>query len=326
MGGPFSIIFSASPTFLTQTIPFVFGATSGLIAAFVLLARLVSRHRVRSELRSLHRDIRGVAAIMDFTLVLPIFVMIILLTLQLALMANASILVHYSAYSAARAAKTHLVDFDHAFLDLDCCSVNVANKAIGVMEALSILNGGGGDASERIFAAAAWPLVSLAPSSSAISVNSSGAGQNSSRSSFDRINDLDLRSLLRKQAISAGRTNLLIKKASYAFSSAYLQVDYGSPIFNTVSELWQQQSSSPSAAQIASSLGANAKYAAIAMNLAKQLQSSSYSITTITSLPVYAEVQFYFPLLVPWAGALFEQSNSMANNPGRWMSAKVELL
>jgi hypothetical protein len=62
------------------------------------------------------------------------------------------------------------------------------------------------------------------------------------------------------------------------------------------------------------------------MNLAKQLQSSGYSITTITSLPVYAEVQFYFPLLVPWAGAFFEQSNSMASNPGRWMSAKVELL
>jgi hypothetical protein len=91
VGGPVSTIFNGSSTFLTQTIPFVCGATLGMVAAFMLLAQLARRHRVRSQLRLLHRDVRGVAAIMDFTLVLPIFVMIILLTLQLALMANASI-------------------------------------------------------------------------------------------------------------------------------------------------------------------------------------------------------------------------------------------
>ena len=327
MGEVLPGLFGASPSFWSQTILFLVGAAVGLVAAWLVFVAFLRRQKARNDVKLLHRDVRGVFAIMDFTLVLPIFVMIIMLTLQLALMANASIMVHYAAYSAARAAKTQLVDFDHAFLDLDCCSVNVANKALGIMGALSLLNGGGGEAAEKVYAAAAWPLVSLAPSSSAIQVNSiGGQGQNSSKSSFDRLNDLGIRALLQKQAVSSGRADLLMRKASYAFSDAYLHVDYGSPLFQAVSELWEMQSSSPSMAQMAGSLGQYANYAAIGVNIAKQLEGSEYSITTITSLPVYAEVNFYFPLLVPWAGAFFEQANSMASNPGRWLSAKVELL
>ncbi len=317
-----------SPGLWSQAVLYSFSALAGLILASLTLFFYLRRHRARRVLRSLHRDTSGVAAIMDFTLVLPIFVMIVLLTLQLALMANASVVVHYAAYSAARAAKTQLVDFDHAFLDLDCCSVDLANKALGIMGALSLLNGSNGPAREKVFAAAAWPLVALAPSSSDININTvGGRGSGGSQNSIDRVNDLGLEALLQNQSLPSNRKNLLLRKAKYAYSNAYLEVDYGSPLFSTVSELWAARGSgTPTLSQMTSALGANAQYATIALNQAKQLQESGYSITTITSLPVFAEVRFYFPLLVPWASALFHEPNSMASNRGRWLSAKVELI
>ena len=325
----FSVI-TESPAFWTQAVGFGLAAICGVFLALMVLRAGMRRRQLRLQrLRALHADVRGVAAIMDFTLVMPIFIMVILLTLQLALMANASIMVHYAAYSAARAAKTQLVDFDHAFLDLDCCYVDVANKSLGVMNALALLNGGGGIVQERVFAAAAWPLVALAPSSRQINVSATGpggTGQSGNGNSHDRIDDLGLRTMLQKQMLRAGRTELLLRKATYAYSDAYLRVDYGSPLFNAVKELWEQRSSSPSLSQIASALGENAHYAAIGVSLGEQLESSGYSVTSITSLPVYAEVQFYFPLLVPWASFFFDQDNLVASHPGRWLSARVDLL
>ena len=325
---PFIQSLFASPVFWSQTVGFGAAAVAGLVlSGLVLRWGLSQKSWQLGRIQTLRDDNRGVAAIMDFTLVLPIFVMIILLTLQLALMANASLIVHYSAYSAARSAKSQLLDFDHAFLDLDCCSIDLVNKAQGVMSALTVLNEGRPDVDEKVFAAAAWPLVSLAPSSRDIAISAvGGGGQGTSKSSYRRIDDLGLRTVLQKQDIKAGRTDLLLRKAAYAYSNAYLQVDYGSPIFSSVKELWEQRANSPSLSQVASSLGVNAHYAAVVMGLADKLEASGYSVTTITSLPVYAEVKFYFPLLVPWASFFFDQSNLMATQPGRWMSARVELL
>ncbi|MCG3180087.1 MAG: hypothetical protein BIFFINMI_02441 [Phycisphaerae bacterium] len=80
----------------------------GLIAAacalaLVMLVMLMVRRGMRARGRSLLRDTGG-SVMMEFTLLLPVAVVVSLIMIQAMLMMTATILVNYAAFNAARAA------------------------------------------------------------------------------------------------------------------------------------------------------------------------------------------------------------------------------
>jgi hypothetical protein len=109
-----------APSFWEQTVPL-------FAAALVLFAGaagfVVSRYRASAaRLRALSRHESGSAEAMDFVLTFPILLFVTFMFVQLLLGAHASLVVHYSAYSAARAARTVL--FDMSVSDVNWLRVN----------------------------------------------------------------------------------------------------------------------------------------------------------------------------------------------------------
>ncbi len=77
-----------------------------LAGAAVLLLRWVARSRGPGRERI--SGTSGMAVVMDLVLVTPIFMFIMLLILQWAILMKDVLLVHHAAYAAARSAKVHL--------------------------------------------------------------------------------------------------------------------------------------------------------------------------------------------------------------------------
>lgn len=81
---------------------------AGLLIALVLAARLLVRwHGARCEVRRvlrLHGDQLGTAQSLSFVLTLPLFVLVLLFIVQVSQLMIATVVVHYSAYAAARSA------------------------------------------------------------------------------------------------------------------------------------------------------------------------------------------------------------------------------
>lgn len=80
----------------------------GLLAAagiaLVLLTRLAGARMQLGRLAEIHRNEEGAAQTLSFVLTLPFFMMIMLLVVQLVQLMMGTVVVHYAAFSAARAA------------------------------------------------------------------------------------------------------------------------------------------------------------------------------------------------------------------------------
>jgi len=71
-----------------------------------LVPRVFLKYKASTWL-ALNRDQRGSANAADFVLIIPFFMFMMCLFVQMAMIVNASLIVHYSAYSAARTARVH---------------------------------------------------------------------------------------------------------------------------------------------------------------------------------------------------------------------------
>lgn len=80
------------------------------LVLLVLLVWLLARLRRPISLKTLASDQRGSSVAIDFVLTLPIFLTLLLLIVQYALMSHTALLVHYAAYSAARSARVWMWD------------------------------------------------------------------------------------------------------------------------------------------------------------------------------------------------------------------------
>jgi hypothetical protein len=146
----------ASPTFWTGTVLMSVAAT----CCAVLLALLLRGAR-RRRLRSLHSDEAASAAALDMTLVFPIAVLIACVTVQFALLANASFVTHYAAYSAARAARVHL--WNPRPIRSFARALETRERRLAT---LALINDGAADS--NAFRAACLSLAAVAPSSGAV--------------------------------------------------------------------------------------------------------------------------------------------------------------
>jgi hypothetical protein len=107
--GAIAHAFLGSPYFWSQTLP-LFAVALACLAGLVLIARrALKRARARGARQHGPRDLLrgegGSAEAMDFVLTFPIALLLLLVFVQLMLGLHASLVVHYAAYSAARAAR-----------------------------------------------------------------------------------------------------------------------------------------------------------------------------------------------------------------------------
>jgi hypothetical protein len=90
-------------TVLQACLPWMIGWTA-VCAALILLVWLVRARLEISRLRHLHADQGGSAQTLSFVLTLPLFVILIMLIVQISQVMIGTIVVHYAAFAAARAA------------------------------------------------------------------------------------------------------------------------------------------------------------------------------------------------------------------------------
>jgi len=100
-------VFAHSPSFWSQTMPLI---VATLACASAIVALLIWRTRAlrvaNPRRRPFARDEGGSAQAMDFVLTFPIALLVGLLFIQFLMAAQASLVVHYAAYCAARTART----------------------------------------------------------------------------------------------------------------------------------------------------------------------------------------------------------------------------
>ena len=192
----FASVLLASPTFLPAV-----ALWGGLcLACFVLAAALLQRMSRRVRWRSLHSDVRGAAAAVDFVLTLPFFLTVVLLSIQFAVLLNASMIVHYSAFAAARSARVWV-------MESTADDLNIVGSMIPDMISDMIPSGAPNvsqEARQRAEDAARFALIAASPADPEI--RSSG--------------ETPPQRVLEQMASAGGlpdRSDVLLQKARYAF-------------------------------------------------------------------------------------------------------------
>ena len=107
MRGEFLSVLMRSATFWSETV--LFACFSLVLITFMVISCLIIEKRINANSVMVNRQ-AGAAAAVDFVLTFPIFMLILFLTVQFALVANASLHVHYAAYSAAHSARVFYFD------------------------------------------------------------------------------------------------------------------------------------------------------------------------------------------------------------------------
>lgn len=105
----FLAILLRSPSFWNTVVWYV---ALCLLCIFLLML-LSKRLLIRSQsIKNLSENQSGAASAVDFVLTIPIFTVVVMLIIQFGLIAHGALIVHYSAYSAARSARVWLWDID----------------------------------------------------------------------------------------------------------------------------------------------------------------------------------------------------------------------
>lgn len=273
-----------SASFWQQT-AFYFCLSVFCLALAALLLFLRRQHL--TSLTKIFQDRSGAAVAVDFTLTIPIFMVLILFMVQLALLANASLIVHYSAYNAARSARVWLLDDDHAYKELGCCLMQAQAWAQIGLDGLDQLKGQGHE--DKVRLAATMPLVSISPGSDRYGPRAPGGPFSSARLNhqFQVITDGD-----------NSRQKMLQRKARYAFTEENTAIEFGF-------------------------LDNDPNLAAMAVKALQQLGGVPSQPGSITNIPVFGEVTFRYPLLMPIAAAVFNEDDQ--NPYARFLNAKVKL-
>jgi len=251
----------SSPTFWHDTVLWACLALAATLVALGILLYL----RPRLSLRELLRDTRGAAAAVDFVLTIPIFLAVISFVIQFALLAHASLIVHYAAYSAARSARVWFWDRDTAFfgafLDEDIVRSSLVAQ-IWFSDTAEI--------ERRVELAGRFPLIAISPSKQI-------AGGHPPldpglQAHLDEVAAIEIDN----QTL---RTSAYRQKARYAYDPRMSTVTYAAPLIPELSE------------------GATGLFESI-KDVQEQFKPGD-------AWPVYADVSYMFYLVVPLGGPIF---------------------
>lgn len=170
-----------------------------LLSVFLLLIFTSFRYFLKFKdktfgglLLSFKQDKRGSANAVDFVLVIPFFMFMMCLFVQMSMVVNASLIVHYAAYSAARSASVHF------------CKRSVLAYPLGYFGGCSVSKAEG-----PALNAARYVLIAASPVDASIPSSGNPPSQN-----LQHIADSYL-----------DRRSPLMTQARYAFDSRNVSVD-----------------------------------------------------------------------------------------------------
>lgn len=206
MNDDFLTVLLRSDTFWSETFLFVF-LTIGLFGLFLLLVR-VSGSKIKSYRLSTNKQ-QGAAAAVDFVLTLPIFMLVLFLVIQFALVANASLHIHYAAYSAAHSARIYYFDASTAAAR----SLQILN----LDNAFTLANANASKAEKKALDAARMALISIgSPKRDLVST------PDTSSAAWKGINTYT--NTLAKQT-GTSDAGVIDRKARYAFDNSNITLD-----------------------------------------------------------------------------------------------------
>ncbi len=221
-GNEFIDVLMRSSTFRHDVL--VYGA---IIFGLLFLLGLVWRLRCKfsGTKVGIFRCQRGSASAVDFVLTFPIFLTIMAIIVQVALVVNTSILVHYSAYVAARSARVWMWDLSLKERLILETSNNVAGGAFDMVYRRNKSSTKTPDrrftAQEQAEKAARYALIAASPSG-----DDTGAIR-SKRKKF--IVPDNLFAQLTTEVGLEKRREVLNTKAEYAYDKGYVKVKIGLP-------------------------------------------------------------------------------------------------
>jgi len=197
-----------SDTFWSETV--FFGCISLMLLLLSILV-LIVRKPNRKRLTNVFTDTNGSAAAVDFVLTFPIVMVVVLVAVQYALLANASLVVHYAAYSAARSARVYAFD---TYTDRFTRILRNTGNGSAFLYYMRNRN----RVKDRALMAARLPLVAISPASKAV--------KSKQPKSADWKNAKKLVDILAKDTPKSDK-DALYRKAYYAFDAKNLKVDTG---------------------------------------------------------------------------------------------------
>lgn len=165
------------------------------LTLLVILIWLLTRLRPMISLKTLASDQRGSSVAIDFVLTLPIFLTLLLLIVQYALMSHTALLVHYAAYSAARSARVWMWDKQ---------DMRPWPRPVPALRTPDSLSNSSPEVQRRAETAARFALIAASPADVSIQ-RSPTQMPHSVLSSMAKASGLE------------GREQALINKAEYAF-------------------------------------------------------------------------------------------------------------
>ncbi|MFT7459835.1 MAG: hypothetical protein ACI909_002518 [Planctomycetota bacterium] len=175
------------------------------VLILIFLTLILARRR-RQRLLNLLLDDRGSATAIDFTITIPLYLFLLMVIVQLAILANGALIVHYSAYSAARSARVWMWDRD-TFLIPEIKGIGLHTSLLRKNKSREVVN--------RVERAARTALIPASP----VNAELATGGVNVPTSA------------IRQMAVSAGmsgRAAPLLNKARYAFNpnNSVVRFDY----------------------------------------------------------------------------------------------------
>ncbi len=271
MKGEFVSTLIRADSFWSETFLYVF-LTIFLLISLLFFIKLAGK-KVSSE-KLVHLQQSGAAAAVDFVLTFPIFMVVLFLTIQFALVTIASIHVHYAAYSAAHSARVHYFDtstdavrsIKHA---QDLLEQRFGIGFINLENALTFKKANESKAEQKAHDAAKMALIAVgSPKKDIVSIPNTGSNAWQGMDTY-------LPALAQQDGTSG--TNVFRRKASYAFDDSNLTLDVDLDI-----------------------------------NVAQAIVGglTGKNIFQVTEWPVKAEVTFKYILAVPLAGKILGTKGS----------------
>lgn len=199
-----------SRTFWQSSVMWAVWCIVGCIAVTIVLAKTITHRRWRR----LHADETGAAGALDIAITLPIFCYIVIWIVQFGILANDSLVVHYSAYTAARSARV-------MWHPLFCPILNPSELPGGYPPVNSMFETL--PCADRINNAARFPLIAIAPVNPNIPCNECKNAPTKAITSM-------LKAAGFKGDKLQYREDILFQKAQYAFDKDNAKVKISIPI------------------------------------------------------------------------------------------------
>ncbi len=283
MKGEFLSVLIRSDTFWSETA--LFASYSLCLIAFAILLFIFLGKRITAQKVGINHQ-TGAAAAVDFVLTFPIFMFILFMTIQFALIANASLHVHYAAYSAAHSARVH-------YFDLSSDPIKLKNSVPGLTFAdnaffYSYINSAA--AKKESIDAARLALISIG--SYKKSINSI---PDASSEAWAEINKYI--QLLSEQS-GTSSASVFERKSSYVFDNQNLKLNV---YLNNIIERGFES------------------------GLEVDPDLDRYSIFSVTEWPVNADLSYNYPLTLPLASKIFGEKDPR-NFYYRTLNASVSVL